>query len=125
MVVGGWLLDTFITRARLDTTVALAVYTAEIQVFATVAALTPIFFIFAQMYWREEGIIRETTQTAIGMMGLSVFGIIWCIGEMVRMSFDTISVLTPLLMLLEVAILLSLFLLSYAGYRSAQQWLEL
>lgn len=119
----GLILDSVLPTTKLETGIALAIYTSEIQMFATLAALTPLFFTFAQIYRRDDLIVRRTISSVIGMMSLSLLGVVVCIGYILRRQFDMFSVIFPLLVLLEFVILMSLFLLSYAGFESAQAWL--
>jgi hypothetical protein len=52
-----------------------------------------------------------------------LLGVVVCIGYILQ-QLDMLSVIFPLIVLLEFVILMSLFLSSYAGFESAQVWLR-
>jgi hypothetical protein len=124
MVVGEILLNLVFRGKKIDLVVALAVYGAEVQVFAIFATLTPIFFMFTQFYKPDKHFLRELTGAAVAVVTLSIIGIGLCVFSMVTQNFDGVTVLFPFIVVVEMAIIISLALFAYSGYERAQKWLR-
>jgi hypothetical protein len=106
-----------------DPTIALAALSTEAQVFAMFAALTPIFFLFAEFYRRETYLLRELTKTVVAIIAVSVLGTCLSILCMVTQFFLFGAIIFLLLMVVQVAVLMSLFLLTFARNKRVQNWI--
>lgn len=123
LIAAAVLLAIVFQRTAVDSTIALPVLGAEAQVFATFALLAPMFFAFSQFYRRGKPLLRELTITAVTVIMMSVAGIILSIVTMVFQLFALIIILFLLLIVAQDAFLMSLFLLTWAGFKPAQNWI--
>jgi hypothetical protein len=122
MLVGAPLVSILFDRKHVEPAVALAVYGAEVQIFAIFATLTPIFFVFMGYYSRGKWFLRELTGMTVITVATSIIGIGWCIYSMVVGDFEATSVLMPLIFVGEFFVTISLGLLAYGGFKRAQRW---
>lgn len=96
-----------VQSVQLSNSTALAVCTAEIQVFAIFAALPPVLFILAEhvKQTRREHELRWAAVYASSVIEISVVGIFVCLYLMTKGSVDAQLVLLPiLLMIIDFAI---------------------
>lgn len=123
-LLAGWPVLAVISGAReVAPTTALAALAAEAQVFATFALLTPLFFMSAQFYRPGKHLLQDLTTTVVGTIMLSIFGIGMSI---VVMAFEVqllFVILFLLLIVAQVAFLISLFLMNFAGFKRIQNWM--